>query len=76
VHFIFLRVFYISSYGVALIFHVSFILSVVVFTSCVLLSKMKIYIPHAIYISDIVILSCCDAYNLIVFLFYAVMLPV
>ena len=35
-HFIFLRVFYLSSYGVALAFHVRFIHPIVVFTSYVL----------------------------------------
>lgn len=53
---------YISSWGVALTLRVSFTLSVVVW--------------HVIYIPYTVILSCCDACDLSVFLFYAVMLSV
>ena len=75
-HFIFLRVFYLSSYGVALAFHVRFIHPIVVFTSYVLFKYNDIYIRQTIYMPDITILNYCDAYNLSVFLFYAVMLPV
>ena len=54
--------FYIFNWGVALTLRVSFTLSVVVW--------------HVIYIPHTVILSCCDACDLSVFLFYAVMVSV
>ena len=68
--------FYLSSYGVALAFHVRFIHPIVVFTSYVLFKYNNIYIRQTIYMLDITILNYCDAYNLSVFLFYDVMLPV